>query len=446
LTKPETKQVELSRCYFHRDCSPLPAMIVRLLLLPFVVSLLLQASDFFSQNTNAEDPVFKQINSIVQTLSDITGLQEKHSVPYGRMSQAQLRKFLAHRIKKTLKPKELYLDELTLKLLGLVPEDYDLRKSTVDLLTEQAAAFYDYQEKRLFLLDVSSFASEETTLAHELAHALADQHFHLDKFVDNDSDDDDKSLAHTAVVEGQASWLMLAFQRHLENLGDVPSAEQLSTMESAGETSTGEYPVLQGSPLYIQQSLLFPYTEGVRFFDEVYRKRGKAAFSEVFSDGPEDTAQIYHPNLYFEHVKPTKPKPPKPSFAGGDSELTNGELGEFDHRMLIWQAAGKSMAAKLSPHALGGEYRIVGTGKKRKHPVLEYVSEWDSEQSAADYFTVYAKALRKKWQRCNLTRQDNQMIAGSSDTGYFVLQRTGRLVASVEGIENEEDWQHWLSH
>src|SRR5947209_185488 len=124
----------------------------------------------------AADPVFGQINSIVQSLSEITGLSEKHPVPYGRMTKRQLRQFLNKRIKKTLKPEQIYADELALKMFGFVPQDFDLRKSTIDLLTEQAAAFYDYDEKKLFVLEDSSMASETVTLAHELAHALADQH------------------------------------------------------------------------------------------------------------------------------------------------------------------------------------------------------------------------------------------------------------------------------
>ena len=121
-----------------------------------------------------EDSAFGQIDSIVSILSQITGLKEEHPVPYGRMDQAQLRKFLSHRIHATLKPKDLEMDELTLKLFGLVPAGFDLKKETIDLLAEQAAAFYDYREKKLFLLEGAPLASEETTLAHELSHALAD--------------------------------------------------------------------------------------------------------------------------------------------------------------------------------------------------------------------------------------------------------------------------------
>src|SRR5436305_5233327 len=129
------------------------------------------------------DAAFDQIDSIVKSLSEITGLSEIHSVPYGRMSKKQLRHFLDKRIRKSLKPEEISADQLALKMFGFVPQDFDLRRSTVELLTEQAAAFYDYDEKKLFLMDDTSVSAETVTLAHELSHALADQHFHLGSFM-----------------------------------------------------------------------------------------------------------------------------------------------------------------------------------------------------------------------------------------------------------------------
>jgi hypothetical protein len=411
-----------------------------LLLIPF----LLFAGSRKQDETGGR--VFQQIDSIVKTLSSITGLEEEHPVPYGRMTQPQLRKFLAHRIKTTLKPKEIYADELTLKLFGMVPADFDLKGSTVDLLTEQAAAFYDYEEKRLFLLNVASFTSEETTLAHELAHALADQHFNLEKFVEDNDNEDDENLAHTAVVEGQASWVMLAFQLRQQGSKGAPSAALLGSIEEVPDSATAEYPVLQQSPLYIQQSLLFPYSEGTKFFDAVYRKMGKAAFKQVFTDPPEDTAQILHPALYFAHVKPTEPEVPNPDFHGGAKTITEGSLGEFDQHVILWRFTGKPNAMALSPHVRGSQFRIVQTSKHRKKSsILEYVSEWDSEGSAAKYFAAYKTVLRKKWKDCDATRDSAKLFAGTGGSGYFVTKVKGRLVTSIEGIPEERDWKPLLS-
>ncbi len=386
------------------------------------------------------DPVFSQIDSIVKSLSEISGLAEKHPVPYGRISKKQLRQFLTKRIKKTLKPEEIYADELALKMFGLVPADFDLRKATIDLLTEQAAAFYDYEAKKLFLLDDSSFTSEATTLAHELSHALADQHFDLGKFMEDTPANDDENLAHTAVVEGQASWLMIAYDLKVAGQRPVPTLDMLKSVADSSETSMADYPVLKGSPLYIQQSLLFPYAQGTLFFDAVYKKMGQEAFKAVFTDAPVDSAQILHPDKYFAHEKASKPDLPKLGLKDQEKEITEGSVGEFDHRMLLRQYVSEAQANALAPHLRGGQFKIVGVGKLRT-PILEYVSQWDSDDHATNFFAWYETILRKKWKHCDVSSANETSFIGTGDNGYFVTRVTGDTVSSIEGLRDADDWQ-----
>jgi hypothetical protein len=388
----------------------------------------------------ASDPAFAQIDNIVRTLSGITGLAEKHPVPYGRMTKRQLRQFLNKRIKKTIKPEEIRADELSLKMFGLVPQEFDLKKSTIDLLTEQAAAFYDYDEKKLFLLEDSSLAAETTTLAHELSHALADQHFDLEHFMEDSPANDDENLAHTAVVEGQASWLMIAYELKQRDQNPAPTSEMLRSVGDSSEDSMADYPVLKGSPLYIQQSLLFPYGEGTLFFDAVYRKMGKASFSAVFADPPADSAQVIHPERYFRHEKAATPEIPKAAIESEGKEISEGSVGEFDHRILIRQYLGEAKAKQLAPHLRGGQFRVVASGKAHK-PVLEYASEWDSEEQASSFFAAYRKILQAKWKRCDIAIDTSSAIAGTGDNGYFVTRLGGRSVSSIEGLSDRADWQ-----
>jgi hypothetical protein len=387
------------------------------------------------------DPAFAQIDTIVRSLSAITGLAENHPVPYGRMTKRQLRQFLNKRIKKTIKPEEIRADELSLKMFGLVPQDFDLKKSTIDLLTEQAAAFYDYDEKKLFLLEDSSLAAETTTLAHELSHALADQHFDLDNFMEDTPANDDENLAHTAVVEGQASWLMIAYELKEKGQTPAPSLEMLKSVGGSSEDSLEDYPVLKAAPLYIQQSLLFPYSEGTLFFDAVYRKVGKSSFSSVFTDAPVDSAQIIHPERYFRHQKAAAPEIPKPVLKNEGKEISEGFVGEFDHRMLLRQYLGSAKALELAPHLRGGQFRVVA-GEKAHKPVLEYASEWDSEEQAANFFAAYRKILQGKWTRCDIAIDTPLAFAGTGDNGYFVTRLKGGIVSSVEGLSDPIDWKH----
>jgi hypothetical protein len=385
------------------------------------------------------DPVFQKLEAIVKTISEITGFEQKHAVPYGRMNHDQLRKFLAKRLKATLRPEELHADELSLKLFGLVPQDFDLKKSTVDLLTEQAAAFYDYQEKRLFILDTSSLSEEEITLAHELSHALADQHFNMEKFMEEEPANDDENLAHSAVVEGQATWLMMAYQMKKVGLTPAPTPEMLAQAAGNTEASNSQYPVLDKSPIYIQRSLLFPYDEGTLFFDAVYRKLGQPAFARVFTDPPVDSSQILHPDRYFAHQHATKPPLPAWKPKDKNKEVASGTVGEFDHYMLLFQYDGKEEADRRSPHLKGGVYKILEVGPA-KSPLLEFASEWDSPDQAQAFFADYQKVLRGKWKTFQPSASLESEFSGHAENGYFTVRWSGALITSVEGIQSEEEW------
>src|SRR5277367_600002 len=113
------------------------------------------------------DDLTQETAQIESRLSALTGLAFKHHVPHEVITRDQLRKYLESVVKKTLKPEDVRIQEAVLKMLGLVPNDFDLRTTMVDLLTEQAAAFYDYHKKKLFLLDNNSGNERKQALVHE---------------------------------------------------------------------------------------------------------------------------------------------------------------------------------------------------------------------------------------------------------------------------------------
>jgi hypothetical protein len=149
-----------------------------------------------------------QVPGIAAQLTEISGMKLHHSVPCDFISKEQVNQFLKKRIKETSTPEEVRAEELTLKKFGLIPQDFDLAKNEVDLLTEQAAAFYDYDRKKLFITDSTSSESQTPVLAHELSHALADQNYNLARFIKQGRKSDDGSTARLAVMEGQATWMM----------------------------------------------------------------------------------------------------------------------------------------------------------------------------------------------------------------------------------------------
>jgi len=387
-----------------------------------------------AQSRDESRAIFDEIDHTLDELARISGLKLHKKVAYDLISKDKVNEFLKKKVKEVSSPAELRAEELTLKKFGLVPPDFDLAKTTVDVLTEQAAAFYDYHAKKLYITDWTASSTREAALAHELSHALADQNFNLDKFIRKAHESDDESLARMAVMEGQATWMMSEFLAHQMGETLVHHPELAERMSRGSDTGSGEFPVFEGSPLYIRETLLFPYNGGMSFQQAVVDKDGKEGFAEIFRRAPVSTQQILHPEKYFAAVKPTPPDLPAPDSTRGYKALIGGTFGELDHHVLLEQFAGKQTADEIAPHWRGGQYEL-RENKKRGRVILLYASQWDDDQSARSFFQAYRKALERKWKKMRVASETDDVVKGSGDDGDFVLQRKGIVVTSMEGLE-----------
>jgi hypothetical protein len=383
----------------------------------------------------ADRSVFDEIGKDLQELNQITGLKIHHKVPFDLISKDQVNTFLKDRVGEKSSQEDLRIEEIGLKKFGFVPQDFDLKKTEVDLLTEQSAAFYDYHKKKLYISDWAPKDMREEALVHELSHALADQNFHLERFIKKGGDDDDLSMAREAVMEGQATWLMSEAEerKNGQTLKGSPAAvEEMSrSMDSGGK----DYPVFDSTPIYLRRTLVFPYTQGMIFQNAVVEKLDQAAFAEVFRHSPVSTQQILHPEKYFAHIMPTRP--PLPHFSGGHGykQLAWGTMGELDHALLIEQYLDKEHADEIAPHWRGGVYALE-ENKKEKRVVLEYTVEWESAEWARRFFEAYQEVLRKKWRKIEVQSQNDSTFAGLGDDGYFVVRLNGAIVSSLEGLRD----------
>ncbi len=402
-------------------------MVIRIALLSFWLLASVSAS---AQETPRS--TFDEIDSILDEISRITGFKRVRPVSTATISRDGLKTFLEKRIQEVVDPKELRAEEIALKKFGFIPDDFDLKNSTVDLMTEQAAAFYDYREKKLYMLEGGSSEFQRPALIHELAHALADQHFSLQKFV-NPGRSDDSVLARMAVVEGQATWLMSEFMARQNGQSLETSPLVVEMMGRAAETVPSQFPVLAKVPLYLRETLLFPYGRGLAFQQAAVVKLKKDGFAEVFRNPPQSTQQVLHPELYFARAKPTSPPLPDFDKPKGFRVLTEGAVGELDHSILIRQYAGSEEAERLAPKLKGAAFRLL-EDKEGKRFVLLYTSEWAEPSAAQEYFSVYQRVLKGKWKSMNVAEESSALVIGRGDEGGFQLRVKGARVLSVEGL------------
>jgi len=410
-------------------------MLVRLLAALFVAA---------AAHAQPAAALFQQVDEMVAELSQITGWKVEKRVPSQMLSRDKFHTYVDSRMKETSTRDEVRAEETALKMFGFIPQTFDLAKETVDLVSEQAAAFYDYNKKRLFILDSTAEGMEQrVALVHELAHALADQHHPLGKYLKKGSPDDDAATARQSVMEGQATWLTWAYMsKYSGGKAEVPQAMITELTKSLGADGA-DFPVFTSAPLYMKESLVFPYNEGLKFQDVIFHKLGRTAFDQVFTRAPASTQQILHPDAYLEDKKPLDPEPPSLEAFLGKKEtkrfriLAEGSLGEFDHSVLLRQFVSEKEGTSAASHWRGGAFRLY-ENKREKFPVLTYASDWDSPESAHRFFELYQRVMKGRWKKMDLDPSaDNAAaakITGSGDTGRFTLWVAGSTVQSVEGM------------
>ena len=372
-------------------------------------------------------PTREEVQQTLEELSSITGFPIRHPVAFESITREQINHYLQDRIKEVTRPAELRAEELTLKKFGFVPQDFDLKKNTIDLLTEQAAAFYDFHRKKLFISDWAQTSMRDVALIHELAHALADQSFSLEKFTRKVEQDSEKSLARQAVVEGQAMWLTNAVIARRAGRLKVKLESEADQAEPSGK-----FPVFDQAPLYIRENLIFPYSAGERFQDALFEKHQQAALSEVFRNPPVSSQQVLHPDKYFTHNVPVPP--PLPKDPKGVKRLAEGVMGELDHSVLLRQYTTIDDAQDVAPKLSGSQYRLL-EGKKSKRVSVVYASTWSDEEAARRFFRLYRKILAGKWKKLRVASESESVMTGEGDDGWFRLNIEGNTVRSSEGWE-----------
>ena len=376
----------------------------------------------------AQDPTV----DILKKLSQASGLAVLKPVLQQTMARDQLKSYFEERIKEVVKPEEIRIEELGLRKMGFAPKGFDLKKTTVDLMAEQAAAFYDYRKKKMVLLEGQGDAMQEMALVHELAHALADQHFQLEKYLKKAGSSDDGSLARMAVMEGQATWLMsevMARKMGQSLEGNDVMVDMMARMASSGGSG---FPIFQSVPLYMRESLVFPYGSGMRFQHKVTAKLGKEGFAEVFRRPPGTTREILHPEKYLEKTKPELVKAPELAKPADWKELATGTSGEFDH-MILLRLFSKD-EEPLAESWRGGVYKLSESKKDKSRVALAYASVWDSEETATKFFHAYEDVLKKKFASCEFKEKTAARMTGKSEEGWFVTKLEGRRVSSLEGV------------
>ena len=143
-------------------------------------------------------------DQVLTQMSEITGLALLSPVKKTLRSRADIRAYVIREMNEDKEPAERYASERSAEALGLIPKGFDFDGFMVDLLTEQIAGLYDPKAQEFYIADWIPIEDQRMVMAHELTHALQDQHYKIEEWVKAARPNDDAELARESVLEGSA--------------------------------------------------------------------------------------------------------------------------------------------------------------------------------------------------------------------------------------------------
>jgi hypothetical protein len=395
------------------------------------------------------EELFHSVDEILEFDSKQTGLPIRREVKRKLTSRDEVVSYLTKHVDDE-DTKRLRRSELVLKKFGLLPREFNLQTFLVALLREEVAGYYDPKTRTVNLLDWVPMEEQEPVMAHELTHALQDQAIGLQKWMKKgdkdlgeikkdptptDIENDEIDSAREAVVEGQAQAMMFQYALAPAGRSIVDAPQLVESMETESMTGTPSTKVFNEAPIFMKESMTFPYSYGMEFVIKLMKKGGKEkAFEGLLQNPPHTTRQIMEPETYLsgEKIEPM----PVPDFKRDFKDYQKfdiGAMGEFDVAVLIKQYAGEKPSKRMYPNWRGGYYYAARPKSDATAPLaLLYVSRWANADAAAEFAAIYAQSLQQRYKKSEAVGDPTPNPHPAQDANSAIAQLTGRHAWTTE--------------
>lgn len=327
-------------------------------------------------------------------LERLSGLDRLEPLRVRRQSREDARSYVAGRLEHEMPIDVREGVRRTYVALGLLPDTLDLEALLLDLYTEQVLGYYDPESRTLYVIEGADAASLQPVLAHELVHALQDQHANLDSLVARERGNDRQTAAHAA-MEGHAMLVMFALLAEQASGRSIDPADLPSPATELGPALAAQneqFPVFRRAPAIIQQTLLFPYLSGADFVHQLWGARRPLPRYPAPIDSllPQSTEQVMRPLDRFIHERDEPTEVRFDESTAGEVRYEN-TFGMLETRIFLEEHLGR--AARQYAHGWDGDRYRLFTGPGGD--VLEWLSVWDSAEEA----DRFARAVRDAGER-----------------------------------------------
>jgi hypothetical protein len=210
-----------------------------------------------------------------------------------------------------------------LRAAGLLDGDVDLVDAVSSLQTSGVLAYYDPKTKRVSVRGKEITPALEVTLAHELTHALQDQHYDL-RALQKRAEREHASSALTALVEGDAVRVQDLYEAQMPD----DARQQYQAESSASADRALDETRSKGVPDSLVALFESPYLLGPTMLTTVESVEGKGAIDALFRAPPRADSSYLTPFTLVEHAQAVTVTPPALS-AGEQADGKPDVFGAF---------------------------------------------------------------------------------------------------------------------
>lgn len=408
---------------------------------PAAASVPQAASAATSSTRNAA--IVAATQAILKETSVLRELPILRPVKSGAQSRTDIERMVIRNLEEQTTPAEMHASERFLHKMGLVPPGFRYRPFVIALLTEQVAGYYDPKAQQFFLADWIELEGQKPVMAHELTHALQDQHFNLRRFEKWPAGDSDAQLAAHALIEGDASLAMTIYMARNPLVG-------LAFMRSLGSSNTPSQHFKQ-APRALRETLVFPYEKGTEWATNLYKRGGWKLISEAFNKLPLSTEQILHPEKYFANEEPIKVS--LPDLGGllgtGWKRIDYDVNGEWGLYLILDEFLKAPAESRRAAAGWGGDRYALYEGPQPGDVLLLQMTVWDTEHDAREFFDTYQKRVLARYRDAekltlDLGEQQLKLEGWQTSEGAVIVELRGDRVLIAEGLPKQLEPQALL--
>jgi hypothetical protein len=329
-------------------------------------------------STGSEGPTPPAIKQVEGQVQQMRGLEFTEPVPVDAVSHDELVKGLSQSLDASFPAKFYDRRSRAWQTIGVVPPGTSIRRSIERFAGSQIIGYYDPLSGQLVFIGTRSPTPvQKVTLAHELTHALDDQHFGLDRLNTLESDCADEAYqAALGAVEGDATYFMFLY------------AQRFLTLDEQLQLGVGAAPPTGIAP-FVLKLQTWPYTAGLSFIEAMDRRGGTQAIDRAMESFPVSTEQVIHPERY-PNDAPTAVNVGDlgPELGPGWTDLDVMGVGEAFLSIMLGLRLPSTGSEAAAAGWDGGIYRAWSDGE---HVAIVLSTVWDGSRDA----TEFASAMRQ---------------------------------------------------